>query len=138
MYKNFLEKYKNTSENVGKLQQIILLYEGAIRFLKTAKNAALENRIEEKFNALDKVSKIVNGLSISLDHKNGGEIALILENFYTSFYVKIFSLHNSKDLQEYDNLENSLVIMLNAWKDIVSQENLKPSNPIQESSNFTA
>jgi flagellar protein FliS len=119
--KIFLQKYQATSHNINKLQQIILLYEGSIRLLKKAKKAAAENLIEEKFNYLDKLSQIINGLNASLDHTQGGEIASVLEYFYTSFYTKIFALINSKDLKKYDELEQELVIMLDGWKEVLKQ-----------------
>ena len=119
--KVFLQKYQTTSYNTDKLQQIILLYEGSIRLLKKAKKAALSNLVEEKFNHLDKLSQMINGLNASIDHKQGGEIATILEQFYTSFYIKIFSLINSNDLEMYDELEQHLVTMLDGWKEVVKQ-----------------
>lgn len=61
---------------------IVLLYEGAIRFLKQAHEAADQNRREDMSHFLKKTQKIIVFLSNSLDYDQGPEMAQNLERLY--------------------------------------------------------
>lgn len=81
--KNAYQKYKNTSiQSASKEKLLLMLYEGAIRFTKTAIKAAEEKNIAERGWNIGKAFDVVMELNNTLDHKIGGEIAMNLEQLY--------------------------------------------------------
>jgi flagellar protein FliS len=81
--KNAYQKYKNTSiQSASKEKLLLMLYEGAIRFLKTAIKAAEEKNIAERGWNIGKTFDIIMELNNTLDHKVGGDIAKNLEQLY--------------------------------------------------------
>ena len=70
-----------------------MLYEGAIRFTKTAIKAAEEKNIAERGWNIGKAFDIVMELNNTLDHKVGGEIAMNLEQLYM-FVMEQFTKAN--------------------------------------------
>jgi len=81
--KNAYQKYKNTSiQSASKEKLLLMLYEGAIRFMKTAIKAAEEKNIAERGWNIGKTFDIIMELNNTLDHKVGGDIAKNLEQLY--------------------------------------------------------
>ncbi len=81
--KNAYQKYKTTSVQTASREKILLmLYEGAIRFTKTAIQACEEKRIADRGYNIGRAYDIVLELNNTLDHKVGGEISKNLERLY--------------------------------------------------------
>lgn len=60
----------------------LMLYEGAIRFLKQAKDMAQANDVEARQANIDRASAILYELLQCLDFEKGGEIAEHLRDLY--------------------------------------------------------
>lgn len=125
---NVINKYKAAYHNVNKTRQIILLYEAMIRYLKKAKLAASEFNIQERYNNLDKTTQIITGLVNCLDYSKGSEIAILLEQFYDSLYLRIMSLHHNVELELYDHLINEIQLMLESWQQVDESATLSNNN----------
>ncbi len=117
-YDKQCQAYTNNSHMVRKTKQVVMLYEGAIRFLQQAKAAIEEQRIEDRFNMLTKASDVVTGLQLSLDKENGGDIANLLDDYYSGLDMRIMSLHQSNDLTMLDMCVRHLKMMKEAWEEI--------------------
>lgn len=77
------QKYKNTSiQSASREKLLLMLYEGAIRFIKKAIVAIEEKNIAERGMNIGKAYDIFMELNNTLDHKSGGEIAASLEQLY--------------------------------------------------------
>lgn len=61
---------------------LLMLYEGAIRFVRGGIEAIEQGRIEERSKLLLRAQDIVTELRCTLDYKTGGEIAENLERLY--------------------------------------------------------
>src|SRR5688500_2224325 len=92
-------KYQTASEQTSKTRQVVMLYEGILRFLNNSKQAIRENNIQESYNNIEKVIEIINGLQLYLDLENGGEVAAQLSRFYNTM-VSNLSLINIKNESE--------------------------------------
>src|SRR3546814_12911538 len=68
------------------LGAVVLLYDGMIKEVGKAKAAILEGRIEDRFNATQKACKILLGLQSHLDFEKGGDISLMLDQFYHTIF----------------------------------------------------
>ncbi|GAG29817.1 unnamed protein product, partial [marine sediment metagenome] len=76
-------KYRETEVSTadrGRL--VVLLYDGAINFLKNAKQSIQEGNTEGKCNNINRAQDIIQKLEFSLNMKEGGEIAENLRSLY--------------------------------------------------------
>jgi flagellar protein FliS len=81
--KSAAQKYKQTSVQSASREKILLmLYEGAIRFIKQAMVAIDKKDIAERGMNIGRAFDIINELNNTLNHEVGGEIASNLEQLY--------------------------------------------------------
>lgn len=112
------QAYAAATQTLAKTRQIVLLYDGLIRFLQQAKTAIQENRIEDRFNLLIKASEVISGLQACLDFERGGDIAKVLYSFYASIDSRIFSIHRSASAAACDEVIAEIKQMRDAWHEI--------------------
>lgn len=122
--------YNMATQTVSKTRQVVMLYDGAIRFAKQAKTAIEENRIEDRYNLLHKVSEILMGLQGSLDFDNGGEIAPLLFDYYSSLDARILYIQHKNDVAILDSIISELKQMRDAWGKVDSH-NITTEEPQQ-------
>lgn len=97
---NAFSAYQAASKMVTSLGAVVLLYDAMIKAVAEAKAAIEENRIEDRFNATQKACKILVGLQSHLDFEKGGEVSLMLDQFYHTIF---------RDLQQV-NMKNSAAL----------------------------
>ena len=112
------QSYTAATHTVAKTQQIIMLYDGVIRFVQQAKEAIAEKRIEDRYKILIKASDVIQGMQACLDFENGGEIARILYGFYSSIDGRIFSIHRTNSIETCDEIIAEMKTMRDAWQEI--------------------
>ncbi|MCQ6468560.1 flagellar export chaperone FliS, partial [Vibrio parahaemolyticus] len=76
--------YAAANMTVGKTRQVVMLYDGVMRFVQQAIEAIKKEDYETRYNLLVKSSEIITGMQNSLDFENGGEIAKLLYDYYAS------------------------------------------------------
>ena len=118
MEKNYYKAYANATQTLAKTRQIVLLYDGLIRFVQQARTAIEHKRIEERFNLLIKASEVISGLQACLDFEKGGDVAKILYSFYASIDSRIYSIHRTNSLETCDEVIAELRQMREAWAEI--------------------
>jgi flagellar protein FliS len=120
--KNKYQAYSIATRTVAKTRQIVMLYDGAIRFLKQAQTAAAEKRIEDRFLLLKRASDVILGLQSSLDFENGGEVAGTLNKFYTNISLRILSVnfHPKEACELCEGITSELKQMRDIWDSIDS------------------
>jgi len=122
--KNPFDQYKETqvtTANQGKL--IVMLYDGAIKFL----NIAIENMAEPKTydianNNIIKAQDIITELLVSLNMKDGGEISNNLFNLYMFFKKELLDANIKKDPEIIKPILKHLKELRNAWEKISANE----------------
>ncbi|MDG1286030.1 MAG: flagellar export chaperone FliS [Rickettsiales bacterium] len=114
--------YYMAAQTVSKTRQVVMLYDGAIRFMQQARLAVEETRIEDRFNLLNKASEVLLGLQGSLDFDNGGNVAPLLYDYYSSLDARILYVQRSNDLKILDSVIAELKQMRGAWGDVDSQQ----------------
>jgi len=95
-----LKAYQQASHTVAKTRQVVMLYDGAIRFLNQAKEAMESGGIqgiETRYQKLTRVCEIISGLQSCLDFEAGQDAAKVLHSFYSSIEMRIFNLHHTPD-----------------------------------------
>jgi len=116
------QAYSQAFHTVGKTRQVVMLYDGIIRFLRQAREAISEKRIEDRFNLLVKASDVILGLQACLDFEQGGHVARVLYDFYSSVDSRILTIQRTNDLGLCDELITELKEMREAWSVIDTEE----------------
>lgn len=110
--------YANAAMTVGKVRQVVMLYDGAIRFVKQATEAIAAGDFETRYNQLVKTSEIITGLQNSLDFEQGGDISKLLYDYYASIDARLFTVHRSNDVKMCEAIVKELKMMRDAWDQI--------------------
>ena len=117
---NAYRAYSAATRTIAKTRQVVMLYDGAIRFIKQAQIFIGEKRIEERFRFLVRASDIMVGLQNSIDFENGGEVAHTLHRFYSDMTVRILAvnMHPRDGISLCDAILTDLTRMRDVWDDI--------------------
>jgi len=107
--------YSKANHTVAKTRQVVMLYDGAIRFLQQAKSAMEQGDISERYNKLVRVGEIVMGLQSCLDFEQGGNTAKVLYDFYASVDMRIMALHRTNDARACEAIIHDLKEMRDVW-----------------------
>lgn len=127
--------YNRASHTVAKTRQVVMLYDGAIRFLQQAR-AAMESRdINERYTKLVRAGDVIGGLQACLDFDSGGHTAQVLYDFYSTTELRILNLHRSNDVNECDQLVNDLKQMRDVWYRIDTGADALSDTPAAEAEN---
>ncbi len=108
-----------TSSNT---QLLVMLYEGAIRFLREAISAIEQKNVDVKAKACDRALAIVQHLHLSLDMERGQNIAAELEQLYSFVISKILDGSRQLSAKELDEAIRVLDILRTAWAELAQKE----------------
>ena len=124
LIKDAASRYQTSNEQSSKTRQVVMLYEGILRFLNDSKQAIRDNNIQERYNKIEKAIDIINGLQLSLDLEKGGEVAIQLNKFYNTMITKL-NLVNIKNESEaaVENIIQQFRPLKEAWEEIDRQYN---------------
>ena len=121
--KNPFNEYKKTqitTANQGKL--IVMLYDGAIKFL----NIAIENMDPRTYDVANtniiKAQDIITELLLSLNMKEGGEISQNLFNLYMYFKKALLEANIKKNADMVRSVLKLLKELRDAWDKISASE----------------
>lgn len=114
--------YNAASQTVSSLRAVVMLYDGMIKALYSAKTAIQQNRLEDRFKETQKASKIILGLQANLDFDNGGDMALMLDQFYHTIFrdLQRINLRNSEKL--CDDAITALKEVRKSWVDLAERD----------------
>mgnify|MGYP003386519141 FL=1 len=110
--------YTRANHTVSKTRQVVMLYDGAIRFLQQAAGAIEAKDYELRYHKLTRAADIIVGLQSCLDFDVGGPPAKGLYDFYATIEMKIFTLQRSNDLAECNALITEIKEMRDVWDGI--------------------
>ena len=102
-------------------QLVLLLYEGAIRFIRRARDAMAVGNRAGKGRYISKATNILTELIATLDHKVGGELAEDLENLYVYLIDKLIEGNIKESPMCLEEVEQVLTILLDGWSGIVKK-----------------
>ena len=117
-----LNAYRQTAVTTASREQVlIMLYEGAIKYLKKATECAVAKDYAGKGAAVGKAHDIINELSNSLDFSVGGDIAKNLEQLYGFMIDQITQGNINNDPARFDQARKLLENLLEGWKGAIEQ-----------------
>ncbi|MGL4209089.1 MAG: flagellar export chaperone FliS [Candidatus Adiutrix sp.] len=110
-------QYRQTQvTTVDKGRLIVLLYEGAIKFLREAVKAQSEGDIPAKASFINRTLDIIGELSQSLNMQDGGEIAQNLKSIYQFWTDHLLKAKISKDSRGMEEVTNMMISLIEAWQ----------------------
>jgi len=113
---------------------ILLLYQGALLAISSAKNQMLRNDIAAKGKSISHAILIIeSGLQASLDKNVGGELAQNLSALYDYMNQRLLVANLKNDVSALDEVSNLLSDLKGAWEEIrpAVQAAQPPSRPQQ-------
>ena len=120
--KNAYQKYKTTSiQSASKEKLLLLMYEGAIKFIKLAIQAAEEKKIAERGVNIGRAYDIILELNNTLDHKVGGEISKNLEQLYMFITEQLTKANLTGDPQYLRTSLKIIETLYDGWVKAVEQ-----------------
>jgi flagellar protein FliS len=127
------EQYKETqikTASPGKL--IVMLYDGAIKFLKQAKIAINNKEIENAHKNIVRAQDIIIELLLSLNME-AGEIAEKLQSLYIYLNKKLMEANLKKSCEPIDEVLKFLTELREAWNE-AAKKNIDSSPETLEKS----
>jgi flagellar protein FliS len=86
-YSSSIDQYRKSSISAASpLQLVVMLYDGALRFMEAGKHAMAKGDTYAQNDNLTKAERIVTELLSTLDMTQGGEVAENLFSLYTYVY----------------------------------------------------
>ncbi len=105
----------------GKL--LLMLYQGAAKFMKLAKKNIKEGKIEASHKNIIKAQNIILELQSTLNKEQGGEIAVQLESLYDFIYRELIQANLNKNTRHLDNVIPLVEELFVTYKEIVITQN---------------
>ena len=105
-----------TTQSKGKL--VVMLYEGAIKFLKQAIKEIEAGNTEEKGKYISKALDILFELNAVLDMEAGGEVATNLRNLYLFMGRHLTEANAKQDIGKIEEVIKLLEELNKGWKAI--------------------
>src|SRR5262245_56495791 len=90
------------SESRSPLELVVMLYDGALRFLGEAADAAARGDLRARSHAVSRVLAIVAELQNTLDLEKGGAVADQLDDLYTYITSRLIDVALKKDVTAID------------------------------------
>ena len=118
--------YYETSVTTSSPEQlVVMLYQGAIRYLKQATIEILKKDLAGKRQSIDRAVAIVQHLQSTLDMERGAEISVELDRLYT--YVLSRILEGSIELKTapLEEAVKLLTTLLESWEEIARQKQVQ-------------
>ena len=105
-----------TTQNKGRL--IILLYDGAIKFMKLAIKELEANNYEAKGRYISRAQNIISELNAVLDMDAGGEISTNLRKLYCFMNTRLSEANTKRDPQIIREVVTLMEELNQGWKTI--------------------
>ena len=124
------EIYRQTQvTTVDKGRLIIILYEGAIKFIREAMAAQERGDIPAKATSINRALDIINELNQSLNMQDGGDIALNLRRIYKFWNDHLLRAKVARDGQGLSDVEGMMVSLAQAWEVVCNDPEASKAAP---------
>ncbi len=132
--KAYAQKYnQNAIETASPEQILIMLYDGAIRFVRQAIAASEQNDQTAKLGRIAKVFAIIVEFSNTLNHDIGGEIAADLDGLYQFMLRELDKARNETDEKCLHVVEGLLVDLRTTWGKAILKNKAETKQQVENS-----
>lgn len=117
-------------------QLVLMLYDGALRFLGQAQAAfatdpATPKRIETINAAILRAQNILIELQSNLDHQAGGQYAADLARLYDYYLRRLLEANLQKRREPVDEVERLLRQLRDGWSEMLRKDEVSPRQSVQ-------
>ena len=109
------------------LELIVMLYDGAIRFIGEAREGIVQRDIARRGRAISRAMAIISELQSSLDMEKGGDIAVSLDSLYVYVRDRLVDASIKQDVKPLDDATRVLKNLREGWVAIAAQS----SDPVR-------
>lgn len=118
-YANAANAYQRTQAEAGTpLELVVMLYDGALKFLSQAVDAMGRRDIPARHLALDRTLAIIGHLQSTLDTDRGGEVAAELDRLYSYMSGRLLEGAARNDPKALTEVSKLLTQLRDAWHTI--------------------
>lgn len=103
------------------LELVVLLYDNALRFMASAREAIVRKDIRARRDALARVFAFVGELQGTLDMDRGGEVAVQLDRLYAYVTSRLFDAAMHNDVEAIDDARRVFEVLREGWQTIAAQ-----------------
>ena len=115
-----VNQYRQNQISTASPEQILLmLYDGAIRFVRIAIDGIETKKPAEKCRGISKATAIITEFSNSLNHEIGGKIAEDLDALYSFMIRELSSALLNNDTDKLRTVETLLVDLRETWEEAI-------------------
>jgi len=100
------------------LELVVMLYDGALRFVSQARAAIERKDIPARREAISRALAMMSELQSTLDMEKGGAISISLDGLYGYINSRLLEGASKQDLQAIDDAARVLTTLRDAWADI--------------------
>lgn len=127
MLRSPLQSYKTISlETAPPGQLVLMLFDGAIKFLERAKlGFGIEDPVEMNetvHNNITRAQDIINELNSTLNMDQGGEVAVVLRDLYVYLDNRLFESNIRKELEGVQEVIDRLGTVQAGWSEMLELE----------------
>ena len=112
--------YQTHVQSRSPLELVVMLYDGAIRFLDQAGEAMARRDMPKKGEALSRALAILAELQSTLNVEQGGEVAAQLDGLYTHMTHRLIEANVQRDQRPIDEVAGLLRTLRDGWVQIAS------------------
>ena len=106
---------KVDAQSRSPLELVVMLYDGAIRFLGDARDAHARNDHQARATGVSKALAIVGELQSTLNLEDGSTLALELDRLYDYMFGRLLEVTMKKDMSALEEVRQLLVTVREGW-----------------------
>jgi flagellar protein FliS len=113
------EAYRRTeAQSSSPLGLVVMLYDGAIKFVLEAREAIVRNDVRARTNAVSRTLAIIAELQNTLNLKDGGEVARELDRLYSYMSTRLLDVTAKADDEAAKEVQKLLTTLREGWSQI--------------------
>jgi flagellar secretion chaperone FliS len=110
--------YQTQIQSRSPLELVVMLYDGALRFLQQTVEAMERGDLVAKRDSLSRAMAIVTELHGMLDLEQGGEVAASLDSLYTYMMERLTTANQQRDTAPVAEVMRLMSGLRDAWSEI--------------------
>ena len=118
--------FQNQVRTANREQILIMLYDGALLFLRQAREAGENGKKFIKIEKTGKVVNIITELSNTLDFENGGDLAVQLDSIYWYLIKELIRSNTQDDPEPLNVAERIMVDLREGWIGAIEKTRPEP------------
>lgn len=124
-YRQGRDYVRSQVETASQTQLVLMLYDGAIRFLSVGRERMISGKIEEKNRYLVKAQRVISELLSALDREKGGEVASNLHRLYAYMLQRVVEANLHDKPEVIVEVIDLLRELRTSWEEIDRQNSTK-------------